>query len=706
LISGAKSWPDVDITNTSGGASVVGRIDDLWHAALNGGGDYISAKNSDEVVAGLKNALTVIQGQGRSSSSPAVSSPEPVPGDDYAYTSGYTPGSWSGRLEARAIIRDQTTGLAALSPTIKWDAQASLDAAASYDTDTRTIYTWNGSARVPFTVANVNVNFFAGDDKNPNGALSQYASLASSQQSQVTPAHVISFLRGQNQFEMRTDGTHPTGDRVFRVREHVLGDIVDSPPTYMKKSLWRYADPGYGNFVAAQASRDGIVYVGANDGMLHAFDAQTGSERWAYVPRILHPTLYKLADANYADNHRYYVNGAISIGEVYDGAVWRTILIAGLGLGGKGYFALDITDPDNPDVLWEFSSTSEGGQNMGYSYGNPVIVKRAGDGKWVAVLTSGYNNFNTGALANEVAGDSSGHLFVLDAVTGEVQSDLVTTAKADANLSGIAKTNGWVLNSLVDNTAQYMYGGDLAGNLWRFDLQNESVLRLGQTSSSEGAQPITVRPELGAIRDNTGALHRIIYFGTGRYLGADDVSGSSLAEKNNQALYAVQDSGTDLGMLATNSGLIAQTLNAAATPRTIPSPQAVNWSNQNGWRVQLPLGERVNLDARLQLGTVAFVSNAPVDDYCTMGGATWTYALDYQSGHAVAGANNQVVFASSTAGIATGLSLILVDGRLVAIVRLAVENKDGADDGTLISELPASQSSPNGVRRAGYREIN
>ena len=151
-------------------------------------------------------------------------------------------------------------------------------------------------------------------------------------------------------------------------------------------------------------TRPAMVYVGANDGMLHAFNAATGDETWAYVPKLLLPTLYRLADKFYPTKHQFYVDGSPAVGDVYFGGAWHTILVGGFNGGARGYYALDITDPANPKALWEFTDT-----NMGYSYGRPEITKLA-TGEWVVLLTSGYNNVTPG--------NGQGYLYVVNAGTG------------------------------------------------------------------------------------------------------------------------------------------------------------------------------------------------------------------------------------------------------------------------------------------------
>ena len=148
------------------------------------------------------------------------------------------------------------------------------------------------------------------------------------------------------------------------------------------------------------------MYVGANDGQLHAFDAATGQENWAYIPSAVLPNLYALADKNYSSQHQYFVDGSPVVGRhlperavvTCSAGQWKTILVGGLNRGGKGYYALDVTDPASPALLWEFTDA-----NLGYSFGNPVITKLK-DGTWVVLLSSGYNN-----------ADGLGRLYVVNA---------------------------------------------------------------------------------------------------------------------------------------------------------------------------------------------------------------------------------------------------------------------------------------------------
>ena len=225
-------------------------------------------------------------------------------------------------------------------------------------------------------------------------------------------------------------------------------------------------------------------------------------------------------------SHQFLVDGTPVVGDIFDGTDWKTILVGGLNGGGKGYYALDISDPSSPKTLWEFSSDV----NLGLSYGNPIITKRA-DGTWVVVVTSGYNN---------TAGDGLGHLYVLNANTGSVLLNLATTAGSSVNPSGLAKINAWV-DTTTDNKAMRFYGGDLLGNLWRFDIDNriapsgnEATL-LANFTVGTTPQPITSIPKTLTVSSGA-STYPVVVLGTGQYLGTSDITTT-----DQQSIYAIKD---------------------------------------------------------------------------------------------------------------------------------------------------------------------
>lgn len=174
----------------------------------------------------------------------------------------------------------------------------------------------------------------------------------------------------------------------FRLREFVLGDLVGSRPAFVREPRRNYGDgviPSYFDFKNANKSRQAVLYVGGNDGMLHAFDADTGGELWAFVPRTVLPRLHRLADKAYGNAHEFFVDGTPAIADAYFGGAWHTVLVGGFNAGGRGYYALDVTVPTAPRLLWEICADStlcaNSEPNLGLSFGNPVVTKRASDGR-------------------------------------------------------------------------------------------------------------------------------------------------------------------------------------------------------------------------------------------------------------------------------------------------------------------------------------
>lgn len=676
LITGPNNWPSpVSDTNTT--------IDDLWHAAVNGRGQYFSAKDPDSLVKGLSGALEAVQTQKGSSAAASTSNMQPVPGDNFAYIALFNTLAWDGDLIAKEI--DPTTGKFVLDPVTKkdkidWQAQQLLETLVSPISDTRTIYTFDSSVSAApsklkqFTWANLTATeqgYFSNMCTSPF-LLSQCSILIANDvingtatATAASGANLVNFLRGQRGFEdapANNGAIYGNGTvtyAIYRPRDHVLGDIVSAQPQYVKKPPFDYTDAGYSDFKIAQAGRAPMVYSGANDGMLHAFDAATGIERWAYIPPMVLPNLYRLASEDYPHNHRYYVDGTPTVVDVCpsapasacDGTQWKTILVAGLNGGGRGFYALDITDPANPKALWNYTVTNEA--NIGYSYGNPVIAKRKNNcnmsgvctgGTWVVGLTSGYNNVSPG--------DGQGHLYILNAYTGAPLENIVTTDTITSTFSGdtttpsgFARINAYVENP-GDNTVEHFYGGDLLGNVWRLSIDSTSLpsgkgsfllAMLGKVDLAY-SQPVTIRPELSSLVDTSGATHTVVEIGTGRYLGVSD-----LANTDQQSVYAFKDdlTTTPLGLVRTPGKLVKQTLTtytSGGNSYRKGSNTAVDWSTKSGWYVDLnpngdSPGERVNVDMTQQQTTLSVIGNVPDTNACNVGGYSWIYYFNYQTGY-------------------------------------------------------------------------
>jgi Tfp pilus tip-associated adhesin PilY1/TolA-binding protein len=508
-------------------------------------------------------------------------------------------------------------------------------------TDTRHIYTADssGTALVDFLYANLTTAQQAYFDAGNIASLSQWPALTSTQRTTAAGANLVNYLRGQYNFDERASNLVGAVDnRIYRYREAVMGDALESQPAFLGKPTFSYADPGYSSFVTAKSSRPGTVYMGANDGMMHAFAADTGIERWAYVPSMVIPNMWKLADQDYDFNHVNFVNGSPTTSDVCVAncsnaatADWRTILVGGLNGGGRGYYALDITDPTAPALLWEFTPTTAtksspyADDNVGYSFGQPVITKKL-DGTWVVLFTSGYNN--TGP------GDGQGYLFVLNALTGAKISALPTNVGSTITPSGFAKISAWN-DQPASNVASYVYGGDVLGNVWRFDINSPAgasnpLLFATLKDPSGVAQPVTTAPVLGLIKSK-----RVIFVGTGKYLEALDLSNTQV-----QSEYAIKDDDATATFANPRSHtllapkMVNQTLSAVPNTNTRNTTNnSVDFDTDMGWFVDFPdSGERVNIDSKLVQGTLLVPTIVPTNTVCSPGGYGWLNYFNYETG--------------------------------------------------------------------------
>ena len=704
LTSGAAIWP---VATTSGNAN---NIDDLWHAAVNGRGQYYSALNATLLAEAISGVVNIVQQQSGSGASASTSSLQLIAGDNnLVYQASYTTGSWTGDLLAYGINGDDAT----VDATPTWSAQDKLDKLMDKQTTSpRTIYYNSGTSSAPSltlltwsSLTSTQKAYFANicPTSPVTSGVTAKATLLG-QCSGLTGAdltaanngsNMLDYLSGVRTYEAKVDPT--TTVPLYRKRDHVLGDIIDGAPVYIGKPPFKYSDAGYADFVTAKAGRKAVVYTAANDGMLHAFSAASsdgGTELWAYVPTLMMPNLYLLADSSYASRHRYFVDGAPVMGDIKVGTAWKTILVGGFNDGGSGYYALDITDPTSPKLLWEFTDT-----NLGLSYGNPVITKRV-DGTWVVVFGSGYNN-----------ADGLGHLFVLDANAGTKLLDIKTpagsaNAAGPTNPSGLAKVNAWI-ESDSDNTATRFYGGDLLGNLWRFDIDSQvkpyqsSMLLAQFLLSGSTPQPITTRPVPIAVSVTSGT-RAVVIVGTGRYLGTSDIS-----DKTQQSIYAIADDLKDTGWGDVRSGtnasaFVQQTLTVDTTANTASdSNTAVNFSDPaiGGWWLDLPnSGERVATNMSVQYNTLVVGSAIPTGNVCDSGGQSWRYFLNATSGGAVS---------SNPVGALWDANALMVGQGWIVDAAGNTRILEVGSNGKIKTEVPPTiiPSATGGGHRTSWREL-
>ncbi len=616
-------WPAPGVTNYEQPQS----IDDFWHTAVNGRGLYFSANDPQAIKSGLGQVFADIRAAVGSGAGVAVSSAVVETDNNFAYGALYRSGRWSGEVQAYEI--NVSSGVRTLIPS--WSAKTKLDA-RDLASDDRRIYFMDGG-----TLKNFNWATLGSLQSHFNGTaaqalMSQYGTMSDTQKTAALGENLVKFLRGD-----RTKEGYVQGDasKLYRSRESRLGDIIGSQPLYVGKPQRKYRDAGYAAFRLAQKDRRPMVYVGGNDGMLHAFYADTdltkqetiagklvypaAREAWAFVPKAVMPAMPALASNNYDSNHRYFVDGSPVMADIFHDGAWKTILVGGFNKGGNGYYALDITDPESPKGLWEASAST-----MGQSYGKPLITKMP-DGTWVTLLTSGYNNT-----------DGKGYVYVINAATGVLIQTITNPAGA-----GMKDLNNFMKDPGGNNTSTLFYGGDIQGNIWRYQWSSGSyaVQKVVQLKDGGGnAQPITTRLEL-VQSPNASALPRILV-ATGKLLGMGDLSTTG-----QQTIYGIDDipdgysnSGASFRAGLKQSELQNVTVDGKLT-RTLKCKISTGVDCNDAtksWFVDLPdTGERVNVDLRLANTTLVVASNVPSNEPCVAGGKGWINYLDFQTGRAV-----------------------------------------------------------------------
>ena len=562
-------------------------IDDLWHATINGRGRMYVANDAEAMRDSVQSAFSDILGQVGGQSGLAVTSINLARGDAQAYLGTYTPAGWAGDLTANPI--SATTGV--VSGTPRWSAAQLLTAR---DWTTRTIASFSGTAGVGFTATGV------GSIVNPGTAWGSNDA-------------VVNFLRGSRADE----GT------IFRKRTSLIGAVVNGEPVPSRD--------------------DKLVYVTSGEGMLHAFDSETGREHWAFVPGAVMPNLGELSSRSYS--FRTKLDATPTLGRISSSG--KHILVGALGSAGRSTYALDVSNPRDMSeaglaaaALWQFpgSTDSSTQAKMGYSYGRPVIAKTATNGD-VVLVTSGYDK-------GQSIGDGKGRLWMLNASTGAILREFVTSDGAVGAEAGLGHVAAY---RETDGTVRHVYGGDLLGNVWHFDLDAGSVVKLAQLRDSLGnAQPVTAAPELVTI-----ASKRVVLVGTGRLLDLSDFGSSRV-----QSFYAIAD-----GALLSNarSGLVARSYTRGGAPEF--SGSAVDWATARGWYFDLPASEQANTTPVVAYGTIGFTTNINGGSDCNQ--SAYMYLLDIDSGLKSTAAGFTSAQISSTANTSRLTALRLVGGELV-----------------------------------------
>ncbi len=535
--------------------------------------NYFLAGNAGSMVEALSDAFETILSETTNVVTSVSTTSTRLDTETLAIQARFESDFWSGEL----------LGLDPLTNAVQWRASNSLPSFTN-----RNIITWDS------TGSGTQRDFHSG---MPNPLKTRIASSTEGQ-----PINqVIDFLRGDRSNEASG----------FRLRgDTVLGDIVNSRPVLAGPSNegWSRLDgtagSSYNSYVdGTKTTRDPVVYVGGNDGMLHGFNSKTGREVMAYVPGAVLDGIGALANPTY--QHRFFVDGQMAVGDAYNSG-WKTVLVGGLGAGGKAIYALDITNPSSPNVLWEF--TSQDDPDLGYTIGEPVI-DRIGN-KWVAIFGNGYGSQ-----------DGQAYMYVVDLFSGNPLHKIALGDPGGNGLSGVAGFK----NPETGTELIRAYAGDLNGTVWRVDFNGASAGIPSGFSSGLFNDPqeraITATPALAASPG--GGL--IVYAGSGRLLETSD---RTIPPNDPDVFWALIDRNSAIN--GTNK------LNEVSMTESGGERVIVGETGEDGWFLELSTGsnsgERVLNRARVIFGQLIFSSFEPDDDACATGGQQRIYVLDAISG--------------------------------------------------------------------------
>ncbi|WP_018410586.1 pilus assembly protein [Methyloversatilis thermotolerans] len=627
LTAGTKTWPSV--------SNDTGKLDDLWHATVNGRGRFVSASSPQEFADGLKGALDAIVARTASAANLGISANQLTAGGRL-FQARFTSETWTGDVWSYTVTSENT-----IPDTPTWKASEQLPAPAS-----RRLFTHNGTSPVEF----------------------EWDQLSDTQKAALSGnSEVIDYLRGDASGEVTNGGSFRN-----RTSDGHIGDIVHSSPIFVTSpanlGYDRYAWEGassYQEYRANKANRAATVFVAANDGFLHAFDASTGAERYGFAPSGAIAGMYQLTRPNY--DHRFINDGQLVVSEVFDNVrstgAWRSVLVGSSGRGGRQLYALDVSNAaladDNPAsqlFMWQFSDN-----DFGYFTGAPQI-RRMNNGAWAVLVGNGYNS-----------ADYKGVLFIVNAVSGELISKIDTggcAATDDPCVSnGLAEVSTWDDND--DGNVDYIYAGDLRGNVWRFDVtsDNPSNWRVSFGTSQNPLPLFRARDSNGTPQPITSAISlmldpdtntRWISFGTGRFLGESDRSNTSV-----QTWYGLYDNYTGAAGSATpvtgrsdlaqrivlsestqtvgqGDAAVSTTVRVLSAPGDPSGGQAVTDADgayiRKGWYLDLLApnstgsGERMLFGVNLSGGALFTTSSIPAQDPCEPGGSGWLMGINPYTG--------------------------------------------------------------------------
>ncbi|MGY6555633.1 MAG: pilus assembly protein [Wenzhouxiangella sp.] len=548
------------------------------------------------------------------------------------YQAGFDTSDWSGNVVA-------IDPLAPGGSVERWNATDVLSSAGPIG---RNIVTPVGTGRFEASNQDLVDALFAGVEVLSDPAVADCGGLDADRWfCRVAADDLVNFLRGDKSLAE----SNPNGLGFLRDRSSMVGNIVNSqiilnPVAGAVNEGWSrlisqggqaaVAGGAYAAFVESKLDRveqnRSTVFVGSNNGMLHAFNATNGAESFAFVPSAVVPNMYALADPNYL--HRFSVDGRVSVADAFVDGQWRTILVGGLGAGGKGLYALDVTNPESfseNDILWELTPASLGAENIGHIFGAPTIT-RLSDGTFVTIVGNGYNSR-----------DNRPSLMVIRLSDGFVLDELAPMGEIENVANGLSAPS-LVLDGATRTAVSRVYAGDLTGRLWSFDFNDgpgdpiDSAREVFRAQIDGVDQPITAAPNVATSVE--GGLN--VFFGTGRFF----VVGDNQDTAPTQTFYRIRDVGTNGAPLARADLGRARIL--AESPNGAREVVAVDFS-ANGWFLDL-IGQNESAEVprerflnrpEISAGRVLFSTFQPSDQPCDGGGLPRLYVLDADSGGGV-----------------------------------------------------------------------
>lgn len=651
-------------------------VDDIWHAAINTRGEFVNAQRPSDITAAMRRVLAAINAGKSPSGSLALTGARIGTGSltvSPFYEAKSEGTDWYSTLTANTVSTNPLTGEATF--TNAWEASSRIPAAAGRDN------VWFGSDAgtvLQFNAANIGSLNNLCNSTRPGMSICTGTSLAAlgGATTPITIDQAVAYLKGDQTLELGRG----TGDKL-RFRTTRLGDIVNSTPVvsaptddYGYRSLPAPYGASYNTYMtstaaAGKAGRRPMVYAGANDGMLHAFDGRTGTvggvERFAYIPQsvvgymgnLLFPRV-ETRDQKF--QHRYYVDGPVAVSDAYYGGAWETVLVGTTGAGARGVFAINVSDAANPsasvapfaadDRLWEINDLNSAlpldvRENIGHVLGKPVIVPvktgtGAGTIKWKAIFGNGYNSISRKAvlfLVDIGPGATATNITMIEAV--ESGPGVPSGANGLGNLVvtdrwGPDATSGDLTSRFRDGFADTVYAADQKGAIWKFDLREADPVDLTTPlfttlPYADGEPGAGYRqPILGGLTAASGPGGGVlIYFGTGSFSFDEDTTDNTL-----QSLYAVLDNNS--GTTKTRANLLEQTIESTDDGVRMISSNLMT-AGLSGWYIDLPEGERFVGYPRIESGVVfmpTYVPNAAVG--CGGAGSNWLYGLNALTGAA------------------------------------------------------------------------